>query len=70
MELSNHNMASLFAQLGIKNSDDKIESFIASNLGIPKIKHLLILIFRAMAKRNFYTKLLCLILTEVKLLIA
>ena len=70
MELSNHNMASLFAQLGIKNSDDKIESFIASNPGIPKIRHLLILIFRAMAKRNFYTKLLCLILTKVKLLIA
>ncbi|MBA6290175.1 DUF2789 domain-containing protein [Colwellia sp. MB3u-4] len=35
MDLSKHNMTSLFAQLGLKNSDEEIERFIASNLGIP-----------------------------------
>ena len=36
MDLSNHNMASLFAQLGLKNSNEEIESFIVSNRGIPE----------------------------------
>ncbi|MBA6225048.1 DUF2789 domain-containing protein [Colwellia sp. MB02u-18] len=35
MDLSKHNMTSLFAQLGLKNSDEEIERFIASNRGIP-----------------------------------
>ncbi len=36
MDRSRHNMANLFAQLGIKNSDDAIECFIATNRGIPE----------------------------------
>ena len=36
MDLSKHNMISLFAQLGLKNSDEEIERFIASNRGIPE----------------------------------
>ncbi len=34
MDRSNHNMAGLFAQLGLKNSDDEIEDFIATHRGI------------------------------------
>tara|TARA_R110000744_G_scaffold308704_1_gene416740 strand:+ start:3496 stop:3729 length:234 start_codon:yes stop_codon:yes gene_type:complete len=40
MDRSNHDMTSLFAQLGIKNSDEEIESFIAIHRGIPEKKQL------------------------------
>jgi len=36
MDRSNHDITSLFAQLGIENSDEEIEFFIAANRGIPK----------------------------------
>lgn len=36
MDRSKHDMTSLFAQLGIKNSDEEIERFIATNRGIPE----------------------------------
>ncbi|WP_077286434.1 DUF2789 family protein [Cognaticolwellia aestuarii] len=36
MDRSNHDIASLFAQLGIKNSDEDIEFFIADHRGIPE----------------------------------
>tara|TARA_R110000787_G_scaffold260119_4_gene365375 strand:+ start:849 stop:1082 length:234 start_codon:yes stop_codon:yes gene_type:complete len=35
MDRSNHNMTGLFAQLGINNSDEEIERFIATNRGVP-----------------------------------
>lgn len=35
MDRSNHDMAGLFAQLGISNSKEEIESFIEANRGIP-----------------------------------
>jgi len=35
MDRSNHNMAGLFSQLGLKNSDDEIENFIVTHRGIP-----------------------------------
>jgi len=35
MDRSNHDMTGLFAQLGLKNSVQEIESFIATNRGIP-----------------------------------
>ncbi|MGB2738967.1 MAG: DUF2789 family protein [Cognaticolwellia sp.] len=36
MDRSTHNMANLFAQLGLKNSNEDIEFFIAANRGLQK----------------------------------
>jgi hypothetical protein len=33
MDRSNHNMAGLFAQLGLKNTENEIENFIAEHRG-------------------------------------
>jgi len=36
MDRSMHNMTNLFAQLGLKNSNEDIEFFIAANRGLQK----------------------------------
>jgi len=45
-------MTNLFAQLGIKNSDEEIEISIALHRGIPEKSSLLTLIFGARLKSN------------------
>lgn len=48
MDRSSHNIAGLFAQLGLKNSNEDIEFFIAANRGIPKEQ--------ALVDANFWSK--------------
>ncbi|SEL05385.1 Protein of unknown function [Colwellia chukchiensis] len=53
MDRSAHDMAGLFAQLGLKNSDKDIEAFIASHRGILKKQTLVSAPFWSVSQAQF-----------------
>ena len=70
MDRSMHNMTNLFAQLGLKNSNEDIEFFIAANRGLQKEQTLAEAEFWSKGQQQIYKKPFSSIQIGVKLLIA